>query len=106
MTQATVIDLDSRRPASARGGGPTARQAIEAFMDAPKIRSNANKLRAYNSVLDRAAAKLGPDRPLAGVVDDKVEAHWSSCHRETQRRGGAQAMPAGQRQGVSEGMET
>ncbi len=41
-------------------GGPTVRQAVDAFLDAPKVRGNANTLRAYTNVPDLAAAELGP----------------------------------------------
>lgn len=49
---ATVTTLDTRRP------GPTVRQAVDTFLDAPKIASNAHTLRAYANVLDRAAEAL------------------------------------------------
>ena len=74
---ATVTNLDSRRPVPARGGGgggPTVRQAVDKFLDAPKVAGNANTLRAYTNVLYRTAAELGPDRPLAGVAADEIAA--------------------------------
>jgi integrase len=90
-TEATVTDLDSRRPAPSRsGGGPTVRQAVDAFLDAPKVRGNANTVRAYTNVLDRAAAELGPDRPLAGVTEDEIaavlEELWGSAAAATWNR--------------------
>jgi integrase len=65
---ATVTKLDTRR----HGSGPTVRRAVEALLDSPKIQGNANTLRAYTSVLDRAAEVIGPDRALADVADDEV----------------------------------
>ncbi|MCM3886643.1 hypothetical protein [Frankia sp. R82] len=47
-----MTTLDTRRP------GPTVRQAVDTFLDAPKIASNAHTLRAYANVLDRAAEAL------------------------------------------------
>jgi integrase len=72
-----VTDLDSRRPAPTRRGGPTVRPTVDAFLDAPTVGGHANTLRAYTGVLDRAAAELGPDRPLAAVADDEMAATLS-----------------------------
>jgi hypothetical protein len=68
--RATVTDLDSRRPAPTRGGLTVCR-VVDKFLDAPKIAGNPNTVHAYTNVLDRAAAELGPDRPLAAVADDR-----------------------------------
>jgi integrase len=43
-----------------------------AFLSSPKIKGNANTLRAYTGVLDRAAEAIGPDRALADVADTEV----------------------------------
>ncbi|MEC3919232.1 tyrosine-type recombinase/integrase [Nocardia sp. CDC160] len=64
---ATVAKLKTRR----RGvGTPTVRSSIDAFLDSPKIKGNT--LRAYTSVLDRAAEVLGPDRALMDIADTEV----------------------------------
>jgi len=69
---ATVTKLDNRRRGTGTAGGPTVRTSIDAFLDTPKIKGNANTLRAYTNVLDRAAEVIGPGRKLAEVDDDEV----------------------------------
>jgi hypothetical protein len=59
-TEATVTDLDSRRPAPTRGGGRRCGKPVDNSLDAPKVASNANTLCAYISVLERSAVELGP----------------------------------------------
>lgn len=66
---ATVTKLARRR----RGAGPpTVRTSIDAFLDSPKVKGNANTLRAYTNVLDRAADEIGPGRHLGEVDDAEV----------------------------------
>jgi len=69
---ATVTTLAARRRGAGKTGAPTVRTAIDAFLDSPKIAGNPNTLRAYTNVLDRVAARLGPDRDLAGVGDAEI----------------------------------
>lgn len=73
---ATVTKLETRRSENkqrpAKAGGPTVRAAIDAFLDSPKGKQNANTLRAYTNVLDRVAEQVGPGRRLAEVGDDEV----------------------------------
>ncbi|MEU6262558.1 tyrosine-type recombinase/integrase [Saccharopolyspora shandongensis] len=71
---ATVTKLENRRrtPGAGAAGGPTVRASIDAFLESPKIKGNANTLRAYTNVLDRTGEQLGPARPLAGVVDAEI----------------------------------
>ncbi len=89
-TKATVTNLDSRRPTPTRHGGPTVRQAVDKFLDAPKVAGNANTVRAYTNVLDRVSAELGPNRPLAAVADDEIatvlEPLWGSAAAATWNR--------------------
>jgi integrase len=71
---ATVTKLKNRRrtPSAGATGGPTVRVSIDAFLDSPKIKGNANTLRAYTNVLDRIGEQLGPGQPLAGVDDGEI----------------------------------
>jgi integrase len=75
---ATVTKLETRRggnePKHAKGGGPTVRVSIDAFLDTPEVKKNPNTLRAYTGVLvlDRAAEHIGPDRKLADVDDPDI----------------------------------
>lgn len=69
---ATVTKLENRRRGTGMASGPTVRAAVDAFLDSPKVKSNANTLRAYTNVLDRAAEVLGPDRALADVDDAEI----------------------------------
>ena len=63
--------LDARSVAASpsrgtgKGGGPTMRAAIDAFLDTPKVKKTPNTLRAYTNVLDRTAEQVGsaPARP-------------------------------------------
>jgi integrase len=68
---ATVTELEIRRRCSG-AAGPAVRASIDAFLDSPKVKGNANTLRAYTNVLDRAAELIGPGRELAEVDDDEV----------------------------------
>ncbi len=70
---ATVTKLEGRSRARV-AAWPSVRAAIDAFLDSSKIKRNANTLRAYANVLDRAAAEIGTDRKL-GDVDDAEIAH-------------------------------
>ena len=69
---ATVTKLKPRRRETTKAGGPTVRAAIDTFLDTPKIKGNANTLRAYTGVLDRVAEVAGPGRKLAGVEEDEI----------------------------------
>lgn len=68
----TVAKLKTRRHGAGTVSVPTVRSSIDAFLDSPKINGNANTLRAYTSVLDRAAEEIGRDRALADVTDSEV----------------------------------
>ena len=56
-----------------RGGALTLAEAADAFLSSPRA-ANPNTRRAYADVLDRLAAELGPDRPLAAVPGDEIAA--------------------------------
>jgi hypothetical protein len=70
--------LDARSVAASpsrgtgKGGGPTMRAAIDAFLDTPKVKSTPNTLRAYTNVLDGTAEQVGPGRKLADVDDTEI----------------------------------
>jgi|KBSSwiStaDraftv2_1062776.scaffolds.fasta_scaffold02927_12 integrase len=85
---ATVTTLDTGRPGPA--AGPTVRQAVDTFLDAPKIAGNAHTLRAYTNVLDRVAEHLGPDQPLADLtgtdVGEALDALWGAAKPATWNR--------------------
>lgn len=61
-----------RQRETGKAGGPTVRAAIDDFLDTPKIKSNANTLRAYAGVLDRVADQLDADRALAAVANAEI----------------------------------
>ncbi|MEV6140665.1 site-specific integrase [Nocardia sp. NPDC051990] len=67
-----MTNLQPRRCPTPQTGGPTVRAAIDAFLDTPKIKSNANTLRAYTNALDRTAEAIGPGRKLADVDDTEI----------------------------------
>jgi integrase len=69
---ATVTAPRTRRRRSGPAGGPSVRASVDAFLDSPKIKGNANTLRAYTGVLDRTAAVIGPSRALASIEDEEV----------------------------------
>ena len=69
---ATVTKPRTRRRVTDTDGGPTARAAIDAFLDTPKIKGNPNTLRAYTGVLDRLADRLDANRALADIVDAEI----------------------------------
>jgi site-specific recombinase XerD len=69
---ATVTKLETRRRRSGTAGRPTVRASIDSFLDSPQIKGNANTLRAYTNVLDRAAEMIGASRELAGVHDAEI----------------------------------
>jgi hypothetical protein len=68
----TVTKPKTRRRGTGTVSAPTVHSSIDAFLNSPKIKDNANTLRAYTGVLDRAAEAIGPDRALADVVDTEV----------------------------------
>ena len=69
---ATVTKPRTRRRVTDTDGGPTARPAIDAFLDTPKIKGNPNTLRTYTGVLDRLADRLDANRALADVEDSEI----------------------------------
>lgn len=74
-------------------GGPTVRASIDAFLDSPKIKGNANTLRAYTNVLDRTGEQLGPERPLASVGNDEVGEALATLWIRRPRRPGTATAP-------------
>ena len=56
-----------------RGGAVTLAEAADAFLSSPRTASP-NTRRAYAGVIDRLAAELGPDRPLAAAPGDEIAA--------------------------------
>ena len=69
---ATVTKPRTRRRVTDTDGGPTARPAIDAFLDTPKIKGNPNTLRTSTGVLDRLADRLDANRALADIVDAEI----------------------------------
>ena len=58
------------------GAGRTLGAAVDAFLSVPRPDTTA---RTYAGTLERLAARLGRDRPLAGVADEKSCARRASC---------------------------
>ncbi|MGB6162493.1 MAG: site-specific integrase [Pseudonocardiaceae bacterium] len=67
-----MTKLKTRRRGAGTVSAPTVHSSIDAFLNSSKIKGNANTLRAYTGVLDRAAEAIGPDRALADVADTEV----------------------------------
>ena len=70
--QATVTALRPRT--GGRSGGPpvVVREAVDAFLAAPRCNESATTRRAYGDVLRRVAMQIGEDRPLVSVDDNDV----------------------------------
>ena len=56
-----------------RGGAITLAEAADAFLSSPRAASP-HTCRAYACAIDRLAAELGPQRPLAEVPGDEIAA--------------------------------
>ena len=56
-----------------RGGAITLAEAADAFLSSPRAASP-HTCRAYAGAIDRLAAELGPQRPLAEVPGDEIAA--------------------------------
>ena len=67
----------------------TLRVALDGFLSSPKLK-NPNTLRAYAAVLDRIAADVGAERPVAAVSGDEladaVEKGWTTAAPATWNR--------------------
>lgn len=72
LMAATVVELKTARRRIGNSGVPTVRAAIGDFVGSPKIKGNANTLRAYTNVLNRTAETIGPGRKLAEVDDTEI----------------------------------
>jgi thioredoxin reductase (NADPH) len=88
-----VTKRKTGRRATDTAGRPTVRATIDAFLDAQKIKSNANTLRAYASVLDRIADQLDADCALADAADTDMDhaltGLWGETKPATCNRNGA-----------------
>jgi integrase len=71
-------------------GGPSVRAAIDAFLDAPRVRTNPHTLRAYAGALDRVAEVIGSDRALADLhgseIGDALTRLWGNATPATWNR--------------------
>ncbi len=62
--------------------GATVRQTVDRFLSSKRC-TNPNTRRAYAGVLDRLAATLGPDRPLADISGGEVAAALDALWGQT-----------------------
>lgn len=65
------------------------RTAVDGFLSSPQL-TNPNTWRAYAAVLDRIAAEIGPERPVAAVAGDElaeaVDKAWAKAAPATWNR--------------------
>lgn len=83
---ATVTALGARRGADS----PTVSAAVDRYLALAAVTGSVNTRRAYTSVLEKIAAAVGPDRPLAEVaghqVADALTDLWGEAAESTWNR--------------------